>query len=62
MVTKQLKLNNNAMIKKINQRFTSFQSVMLQTMKDLVIQIIPQLTTYQHQHLPPPEPHEILHT
>ena len=51
------------MMKIINQRFTSFQSVMLQTMNDLVIQMVPQLSNQQHPHIPPSlQPQEIFHT
>ena len=36
----QLQAHNDSMMKTINQRFTSFQQVMLQTMKELVINMI----------------------
>ena len=47
-VAEQLQLNNNAMMERINQRFTSFQSVMLHTIEYLVIQMIPKLPNHQH--------------
>ena len=61
-VTEQLQLNNNTMMETINQRFTSFQSVMLQIMKDLVIQMVPQLTNHQRSNLLFQPPQKILHT
>lgn len=56
-VTDQLQLYNDAMMEIINQRFTSFQILILKTMKILVIQMIPQLSIisndpiYFHYHL-----------
>ena len=45
-VAEQLQLNNNAMMEIINQRFILFQSVRLQTMTDLVLQIVHQLANH----------------
>ena len=50
------------MMETMNQRCTSFQSVMLQTMKELVIQMIPQLSNQQRSNLLSPSPHDMLHT
>ena len=61
-VADQLKTNNDSMIEKINQQFALFQTVMLQTMKDLVINMIPQITNQQRFVLLSPSPHVILNT
>ena len=39
------------MMEKMNQRFTSFQTVILQTMKDLVVNTVPQLSDQQRSDL-----------
>ena len=46
-VAEQLQANNDSMMEKINQQFVSFQTVMLQTMKEIVINMIPQITNQQ---------------
>ena len=58
----QLQLHNDVMMETINQRFTSFQCVILKKMKDLVIQMVPQLSNQQRSNLLSPSPHEMLHT
>ena len=50
------------MMEKINQQFASFQTVMLQTMKKIVINIFPQITNQQGSTLLPPSPPEMLNT
>jgi len=47
---------------KINQWFTSFRTIMLQTMKDLVINMVPQITNQQRSVLLSPSPRHILNT
>ena len=44
------------------QRFTSFQTVMLQKMKDLAINMVPQLSNQQRSNLLSPPPNDIFHT
>ena len=39
------------MMERINQRFISIQRVMLQTIKDSVTQMVPQLPNQQHQYI-----------
>ena len=39
-VAEQIQTNSGYMMEKINQQFASFQTVMLQTMKELVINMI----------------------
>ena len=46
----------------IDQRFSLFQSVMLQTMKELVINMVPQLSNQQQSYLRFPSPNDMLHT
>ena len=41
-VVSQLQLHDDTMMATIDQRFSSFQSVMIQTMKDIVINMVPQ--------------------
>ena len=48
-VAEQLRLNNLAITENFNQRFSSFQTVMLQTIKDVVLQIIPNIPQQQQQ-------------
>ena len=50
------------MMDKINQQFASFQTVMLQIMKDLVINMAPQKTNQQQSVLLSPSHHDILTT
>ena len=50
------------MMEKINQQFAFFQTVMLQTMKEIVINMIPQITNQQRSTLLSPSPPEILST
>ena len=50
------------MMEKINQQFASFQTVMLQTMKEIVINMIPQITNQQRSTLLSPSPPEMLST
>ena len=61
-VVTQLQLNNDTMMTTIDQRFSSFQSEILQTMKELVINMVPQLSIQQRSHLLSPPPNDILHT
>ena len=42
-IVEQLQMYNDKMMEIMNQPFTSFQRVMLQTLKNLVIQMAPQL-------------------
>ena len=49
----QLRLKNLAIAKNFNQRFASFQKVILQTMKDVVLHMIPNIPQQQHQMQPP---------
>ena len=53
-VAEQLRLNNLAITENFNQRFSSFQQVMLQTIKDVVLQMIPNIPQQQHQIESPP--------
>ena len=50
------------MMEKINQQFASFQTVMLQTMKELVINMIPQITNQQRSTVLYPSPTDMLNT
>ena len=50
------------MMEKINQQFASFHTVMLQTMKVLVINMIPQITNQQRSVLLFSSPHDMLNT
>ena len=50
------------MMEKINQQFASFQTVMLQTMKELVINMIPQITNQQRSTVLSPSPTDTLNT
>ena len=50
------------MMEKINQQFASFQTVKLQTMKDLVINMVPQITNQQRSVLLSFAPHDMLNT
>ena len=52
-VAEQLRLNNLAITENFNQRFSSFQTVMLQTIKDVVLQMIPNIPQQQQQMQPP---------
>ena len=52
-VAEQLLLNNLAIIENFNQRFASFQKVMFQTIKYVVLQMIPNIPEQQHQMQPP---------
>ena len=61
-VAEQLQANNDSMMEKINQQFASFQTVMLQTMKELVINMIPQITNQQRSTLLSPSPTDTLNT
>ena len=47
---------------KIIQQFVSFQTVMLQTMKDLVINMVPQITNQQRSVLLSSFYHDMLNT
>ena len=42
-IVEQLQMYNDKMMEIMNQPFTSFQRVILQTLKNLVIQMAPQL-------------------
>ena len=46
----------------MSQRVTSFQTVMLQTMKDLAINMVPQLSNQQRSNLLSPPPNDMFHT
>ena len=61
-IVKKLQLNIDEMMETINQRFISFQSVMLNTMKYLIIQIVPQLYNQQYSNLLSPSPHDMIQT
>ena len=50
-VAAQLQVHNDTMMETINQYFTSFQSVILQTIKKLVIQMIPRLSNKHRSNL-----------
>ena len=50
------------MMDKINQQFSSFQTVMLQTTKDLIISIVPQITKQQWSVSLSPSPYDIFNT
>ena len=50
------------MMEKINQQFASFQTVMLQTMKELVINMIPQIINQQRSTVLSPSPTDMLNT
>ena len=50
------------MMTTIDQRFSSFHSVMLHTMKDLVINMASQLSNQQRSNPLSPPPNDILHT
>ena len=52
-VAEQLRLNNLVITETFNQRFASFQIVMLQTIKDVVLQMIPNIPQQQQQMQPP---------
>ena len=55
-VAEQLRLNNLAITENFNQHFSSFQTAMLQTIKDVVLQMIsniPQQQQQQQQMQPP---------
>ena len=58
----QLQLHNDTTIEIMNQRFTSFQTITLQTMKDLVINMVPPFSNQQRSNLLSPPPDAILHT
>ena len=47
-VAEQLRINNLAITDNFNQRFSSFQIVMFQTIKAVVLQTIPNITQQQH--------------
>ena len=53
-VAEKLSLNNLAITKIFNQHFVSFQKIMLQKIKDVVLQIIPNIPQQQHQIQYPP--------
>ena len=61
-VAAQLQVHNDTMMETINQYFTSFQSVILQTIKKLVIQMIPRLSNKHRSNLISPWPHDMVHT
>ena len=48
-VAEQLRQNNPAITENFNQRFPSFQTVMLQTIKDAVLQMISNIPQQQQQ-------------
>ena len=50
------------MMEKINQQFVFSQTVMLQTMKELVFNMIPQITNQQRSTLLSPSPTDTLNT
>ena len=50
------------MMEKINQQFASFQTVILHTMKEIVINMIPQITNQQRSTLLSPSPPDMLNT
>ena len=51
-VAEQLRLNNLAITENFNQRFSSFQTVMLQIIKDVVLQMITNIPQQQQQMQP----------
>ena len=53
-VAEKLSLNNLAITKIFNQHFVSFQKIMLKKIKDVVLQIIPNIPQQQHQIQYPP--------
>ena len=61
-VADQLKTNNDSMMDEINRKFASFQTVMLQTTKDLVINMVPQIKNQQLSVLLSTSPHDMLNT
>ena len=61
-VAEQLKTNNNSMMEKTNQQFALFQTVMLQTMKDLIINMVTQITNQQRSTLLSPSPQDMFNT
>ena len=50
------------MMEKINQQFASFQTVMIQTVQELVINMVPQLTNQKRSTLLSPSPQDMLNT
>ena len=61
-VATQLQLQNDTMVATIDQSFLSFQSVVLQTIKDLVMNMVPQLSNQQQSKLLSPPPNDMLYT
>ena len=53
-VAEKLFLNNLAISKNFNQRFSSFQTVMLQTIKNIVLQMIPNFLNNNNKCNPNP--------
>ena len=49
-------------MEKLNQRFTSFQSVMLKMKKYLVIKTVLPVSNQQQSNLLYPSPHDMIHT
>ena len=61
-VVSQLQLHNDSMMATIDQRFSYFQSMMPQTLKDLIINMIPQSSNPQSFNIFSPKLNDMPHT
>ena len=60
-VSEQLQAYNDTMMKTKGKRFASFQNVMLQTMKELLIQMISKISNQQRSKLLSPSHRDMIH-